>query len=132
MKIKNNNYNNTDKSISPLPIHYTCGALRYLMKALPLPERFSTWNKVWTNRIHKMWCKYPGMSSIDVAFSNSLHQIYDCISDPSNFWVTGWVSASQFCSINVFCKSLLSKILKFYPKHWHSGTYIKLVFLVSS
>lgn len=41
IKKQNNNYSNADKSISVLPIHYAYGALRYLIKVLSLPERFS-------------------------------------------------------------------------------------------
>lgn len=56
IKIQNNNYSNIDKSISPLPIHYTCGALRYWWRNCHCQKGFSTWNKAWINRNHEIWC----------------------------------------------------------------------------
>lgn len=52
-----------DKSISLLPMHYAYGTLRYLMKALSLPERFSIRNKALVNS----W----DATQMDIAFANS-------------------------------------------------------------
>lgn len=120
IKIQNNNYRNT-KSISPLSIHYTCGALRYLMKALPLPERFPTWNKVCINGIHKMQCKYQGVSSADIAFANSRNFIkfmtafqLPVISE----WLGGYLLLS-FIALTYFAKA-------YFPKSWTSTQIIDI------